>query len=157
VPRRAVPSTAAAAPTTRRRSPTPRRRRRSRRDRPAPSTTSAIPRSTPPTTGASCWSADDRAELLRELDEPLDLGEGDVRTHELIVVERITGATNVPDGTWLLTASGAVHPAGRARQGLGEADLTLASMPSPDARTLEVLVHERACASGRRRRGASSW
>jgi hypothetical protein len=96
---------------------------------------------------------DDRAELLRELDEPLDLGEGDVRTHQLIVVERITGATNVPDGTWLLTASGACTQRVELGGGLGEADLTFASMPSPDARTLEVLVHERACASGQTAEG----
>jgi hypothetical protein len=96
---------------------------------------------------------DDRAELLRELDESLDLGEGDVRTHQLIVVERITGATNVPDGTWLLTASGPCTQRVELGGGLGEADLTFASMPSPDAHTLEVLVHERACASGQTAEG----
>jgi hypothetical protein len=97
--------------------------------------------------------ADDRAELLRELDEPLDLGEGDVRTHQLIVVERITGTTNVPDGTWLLTASGPCTQRVELGGGLGEADLTFASMPSPDADRLEVLVHERACASGQTAEG----
>jgi hypothetical protein len=96
---------------------------------------------------------DDRAELLRELDEPLDLGEGDVRTHALIVVERITGATNVPDGTWLLTASGPCTQRAKLGGELGEADLMFASMPSPDADRLEVLVHERACASGQTAEG----
>jgi hypothetical protein len=91
---------------------------------------------------------DDRAELLRELEEPYDLGDGDVRTHELRIVERITGATNVPDGTWMLTAAGPCTQRTDLGGDLGDADLTLAGVPSPDTRTLEVLVHERACASG---------
>lgn len=93
-------------------------------------------------------ATDDRVELLRELDDPQDLGDGDVRTHEVRVAERITGTTNVPDGTWMLTASGPCTPRVVLGNDLGEADLTLAADPSPDARTLELLVHERACASG---------
>jgi hypothetical protein len=96
---------------------------------------------------------EDRAELLRELDEPYDLGEGDVRTHELRVVERITGATNVPDGTWMLTAAGPCTPRVELDGGLGEADLTLATAPASDTRTLELFVHERACASGQTAEG----
>jgi hypothetical protein len=95
---------------------------------------------------------EDRAELLRELDEPSDLGEGDVRTHELRVVERITGATNVADGTWLLTESGPCTPRVEL-VGLGLADLTLAATPSPETRTVELLVHERECASGQTAEG----
>jgi hypothetical protein len=95
---------------------------------------------------------DERAELLRELDEPLDLDDGDVRTHELRVVERITGATNVPDGTWMLTAAGPCTP--RVDLGnLGQAALTLAATPSPDDRTVALHVHERACASGQAAEG----
>jgi hypothetical protein len=95
---------------------------------------------------------DERVELLRELDEPLDLAEGDVRTHELRVVERITGATNVPDGTWMLTAAGPCTP--RVDLGnLGQADLTLAATPSPEDRTVALHVHERACASGQTAEG----
>lgn len=93
-------------------------------------------------------ATDDRVELLRELEEPQDLGDGDVRTHELRVLERMTGVTNVPDGTWMLMASGPCTPRVELGSDLGEADLTLAADPSPGARTLELLVHERACASG---------
>jgi hypothetical protein len=93
-------------------------------------------------------ATDDRVELLRELDEPVDHGGGDVRTHELRIVEHITGATNVPDGTWMLTAAGPCTQRLDLGGDLGDADLTLAAEPSPDTQTLEVLVHERACASG---------
>ncbi len=96
---------------------------------------------------------EDRVELLRELDEPSDLGEGDVRTHELRVLERITGATNVPDGTWMLTAAGPCTPRVELGGELGEADLTLATAPARDARTLDLFVHERACASGQTAEG----
>jgi hypothetical protein len=90
---------------------------------------------------------EDRVDLVRELEEPVDHGGGDVRTHEARTLERITGATNVPDGTWLLTSAGPCTP----RMGdddLGVAGLTLARTPSPEETTIALLVHERACASG---------
>lgn len=98
--------------------------------------------------------SDDQVELLRELGEPISLGDGDVRTHESRILERITGSTNVPDGTWLLTSAGPC--AQRLVDGsddLSAADLTLARQPGPDATILELLVHERACASGQSAEG----
>ncbi len=89
-----------------------------------------------------------RVDLLRELEEPLDTGGGDVRTHEARALEQITGANNVPDGTWLLTSAGACVPRLITDNDLGYADLTLAEKPSPDATAIELLVRERACASG---------
>lgn len=92
--------------------------------------------------------SEQRVDLLRELEEPLDAGGGDVRTHEARVLERITGANNVPDGTWLLTLAGPCVPRIITDSDLGYADLTLAQKPSPDATSIELLVRERACASG---------
>lgn len=93
--------------------------------------------------------SEDRVDLVRELDEPFDNGGGDVRTHERRTLERITGPTNVPDGTWLLTSSGPCTPRLVTDDGLGDADLTLARDPAPDDTSIELLVHERACTSGR--------
>lgn len=89
-----------------------------------------------------------RVDLLRELEEPLDGGGGDVRTHEARVLEQITGATNVADGTWLLTSAGPCVPRRIDDSNLGHADLTLAEEPSPGATSIQLLVRERACASG---------
>jgi hypothetical protein len=90
----------------------------------------------------------ERVELLRELDEPLEMGGGDVRTHEARVVAQITGASNVPDGAWLLTSAGPCTPRLVNDGDLGQADLALAEPPSPGATEIELLVQERACASG---------
>lgn len=92
--------------------------------------------------------SEDRVDLVRELAEPVDNGGGDVRTHESLSLERIGGASNVPDGTWLLTSAGPC-----AQRLIGDidmaADATLARQPVPEARALELLVQERECASGR--------
>lgn len=92
--------------------------------------------------------SDDRVDLIRELEVPLDHGPGDVRTLESRTIERITGSTNVPDGTWLLTSAGPCSARLVTESALGEADLALADTPSPDATSIDLLVHERACASG---------
>ena len=76
-------------------------------------------------------NTDDRVDLIRELDQPLDNGGGDIRTHESRTLERITGAPNIPDGTWLLTSAGPCVPRVATGDGLGEADLTLTHTPSP--------------------------
>lgn len=89
----------------------------------------------------------DRVDLVRELDEPLDQGGGDIRTHEVRSIEVITGATNVPDGTWMLTLAGPCAQRVAGAGDVGEADLTLAEPADPDATTLALLVTERACAS----------
>jgi len=90
----------------------------------------------------------DRVDLLRELDAPFDNGGGDIRTHESISLERITGSSNVPDGTWFLTSAGPCAQRVLGSSGLEAADVTLATEPVPAARTLELLVRERECASG---------
>jgi hypothetical protein len=93
---------------------------------------------------------DDRVDLVRELDEPMVLGAGDVRTHEVRRVERITGASNVPEGAWLLTLAGpcAARVVTEASDVLGDVDITLPSEPDPGSTTLDLLVWELACASG---------
>jgi hypothetical protein len=55
------------------------------------------------------YQSDDRVDLVRELDEPFDNGGGDIRIHESRTLERVTGAPNVPDGTWMLMSRGLVH------------------------------------------------
>jgi hypothetical protein len=89
-----------------------------------------------------------RVDLIRELDEPLDAGEGDVRTHEVVSAEVINGAPNVPDGTWMLTLAGPCAQRTAGSDAIGEANLTLAEQPDPATTSLPLLVHERACASG---------
>lgn len=92
--------------------------------------------------------SEQRVDLLRELEEPLDTGGGDIRTHEARALEQVNGANNIPDGTWLLTSAGPCVPRLITDSDLGYADLTLAETPSPDATSIELLVRERACASG---------
>jgi len=98
------------------------------------------------------WSVvhqdDGRVDLVRELEEPLDIGGGDIRTHESIGLERITGSNNVPDGTWMLTSAGPCAPRLVDDAGLEAADVTLADTPAPEDSTLDLLIQERACASG---------
>jgi hypothetical protein len=90
-----------------------------------------------------------RVDLVRELEEPLDNGGGDVRTHESRTLERITGASNVPEGTWLLTSAGPCVQRLVGDDGLGAADVTLADTPAQDETALDLLVREQNCASGR--------
>lgn len=97
--------------------------------------------------------AEDRVDLVRELDEPTDLGGGDIRTHESRTLERITGATNVPDGTWLLTSAGPCTQRVDAEGPVGPATLSLAAEPFPDQTTIDLLVMEQACASGQSAEG----
>lgn len=92
--------------------------------------------------------SDSRVDLVRELDTPFDNGGGDVRTHESRVLERITGASNVPEGTWMLTSAGPCTQRLASNGALGEADLTLAAVPSLGDTSVDLFVHERACASG---------
>ncbi|MBM7817629.1 hypothetical protein JOE63_000106 [Cellulosimicrobium cellulans] len=91
----------------------------------------------------------ERVALLRALDQPEDLGSGDVRTHEMLVIE-LTDATDVdPVPTWSLTA--AQTCALRADLGgLGTATLTLdpEHPPASGAREVHLLVTEMACNSG---------
>lgn len=91
----------------------------------------------------------ERVALLRELDDPEDLGAGDVRTHEMLVIEWTDAPNLDPSPTWLLTA--AQTCALRADLGeLATATLTLDPdhPPVPDARELHLLVTEMACNNG---------
>jgi hypothetical protein len=91
----------------------------------------------------------ERVALLRELDDPEDLGAGDVRTHEMLVIEWTDAPNLDPSPTWFLTA--AQTCALRADlDGLGTATLTLdpEHPPVPDAREVHLLVTETACNSG---------
>jgi hypothetical protein len=91
----------------------------------------------------------ERVALLRELDGPEDLGAGDVRTHEMLVIEWTDAPNLDPSPTWVLTA--AQTCALRADLGeLGTATLTLdpEHPPVPDARELHLLVTEMACNDG---------
>jgi hypothetical protein len=91
----------------------------------------------------------ERVALLRELDGPEDLGAGDVRTHEMLVIEWTDAPNLDPSPTWVLTA--AQTCALRADLGeLGTATLTLdpEHPPVPDARELHLLVTEMACNNG---------
>lgn len=97
--------------------------------------------------------SDDRVELLRELDEPVNKGGDDVRTHESRTLERITDTDNVADGTWLLTQAGRCTPRLATNDDLGDADLALADPPSPGDTSVDLLVREQACASGQRAEG----
>jgi len=98
------------------------------------------------------WSVvhqdDGRVDLVRELEEPFDNGGGDIRTHESSSLERITGSSNVPDGTWMLMSAGPCAPRLVDDTGLEVADVTLADTPAPEDSTLDLLIQERACASG---------
>ncbi|MEH3075561.1 MAG: hypothetical protein PGN11_02610 [Quadrisphaera sp.] len=106
---------------------------------------------------ALSWSVvrqgDDRADLVRELDEPVDQGGGDIRTHESVTLERITGASNVADGTWLRMSAGSCAQRLLRDDGLVPANITLASDSVLAERTLELLVRERECASGQNAEG----
>lgn len=89
----------------------------------------------------------DTVGLLRPLEDPQEIGPGDVRTHEHVRAHRSRGATNVPDGDWVLDSAGVCTPR-LDLGGLGHADLTLAAAPDPAATELELDIYERACASG---------
>jgi len=97
--------------------------------------------------------SDERVDLVRELEERIDNGGGDVRTHESRTLAKISGATNVPDGTWLLMQAGPCAPRLVTDTDLAPADLTLPAEPAAAATSIDLLVHERACASGRSAEG----
>jgi hypothetical protein len=92
--------------------------------------------------------SDDRVDLVRELDVPFDNGGGDVRTHESRTLERVTGASNVPDGTWMRMSGGPCTQRLVTDDDLVDADLALADIPSPGDTSVDLLVTERECASG---------
>lgn len=96
--------------------------------------------------------SDDRVDLVRELDQPVDNVGGDVRTHASRTLELITDSGNVPDG-WLLTSAGPCAQRLVTDGDLGDADLMLAETPSPGDTVVELRVVERRCASGQSAEG----
>ncbi len=97
--------------------------------------------------------SDERVDLVRKLDQPIDHGGGDVRTHESRTLEKISGASNVRDGTWLLMQAGPCTPRLVTDSDLAPADLSLPAEPAAEASSFDILVHERACASGQSAQG----
>lgn len=93
------------------------------------------------------WATDTELALIRQLEQPQDNGPGDVRTHEFVHVQTSQGATNLPEGAWILDAAGTCTPR-LELDGLGDADLAMPATPEADATQVEVNVYEHACASG---------
>lgn len=91
--------------------------------------------------------SDERVDLVRELEQPLDNGQDETYTHEGRTLTLITGAPNVPDG-WMKTSAGECTLRVPTDGDLKVADLSLANVPSPATTTVDLLVRERACASG---------
>lgn len=88
----------------------------------------------------------DRLVLVRALDEPQDLGGGDLRTHELLAVE-VVDASNVPPPGWALRAWTSCS---FAVPGAGSATVTFDpdSPPDPTSAQVALLVTETRCNSG---------
>lgn len=88
----------------------------------------------------------DRLVLVRPLDEPQDLGGGDLRTHELLAVE-VVDASNVPPPGWVLRA---MTTCSFAVPGAGSATVTLDpdSPPDPTSAQVPLLVTETRCNGG---------
>jgi hypothetical protein len=97
--------------------------------------------------------SDKRVDLLREVKQARGGRAGEGETHQRVTLERVFGATNIPDGTWMLAASGVCTPRLIADDGLDDADLALARTPSPRDMAVELLVTERECASGQTAEG----
>lgn len=91
---------------------------------------------------------DDEVVLIRQFapEEPA-AARGD--THGTMRLAPITGAPNIPDGTWFVWSGSSCSPRLADGAGDGQAELRLADTPSADDRELTLLVMERRCASGR--------
>lgn len=88
----------------------------------------------------------DQLVLVRALDEPQDLGGGDIRTHELLAVG-VVDASNVPPPGWALKAWTSCS---FAVPGAGSATVTLdpAGPAGPTSNQVALLVTETRCNSG---------
>ena len=87
--------------------------------------------------------------LVRALAEPEDLGAGDVRTHERMVIS-VVDAPNIPNSpAWMLTALGTCALAADY-SGAGTATVTLdpAAPLDPASAEVPLLVTEMACNTG---------
>ena len=97
-------------------------------------------------------ASDDEVVLIRAFDpeEPAAV-RGD--THGTARLAPITGAPNIPDGTWFVWGGSSCSPRLAEAAGDEQAELRLADTPSADASELELLVRERRCASGQSAQG----
>ncbi len=93
------------------------------------------------------WDSAQKVVLIRELDEPEDLGAGDVRTHELLAVEWVDAVNLDPSPAWVLSRLSTCALATEAGE---SASVTLdpATPPDPASSELHLLVTEMACNSG---------
>lgn len=96
---------------------------------------------------------DEQVGLLRSLDAPFDNGPGDVREYQAIALLRMVDNPTLPDGTWMRTSRSTCTPQVVPPDDVGDAILQLADTPDSAATSLEVLVTEGACASGRSAEG----
>lgn len=92
---------------------------------------------------------DKQVGLLRSLGAPFDNGPGDVREYQAIALRRMTDNPTVPDGTWMRTSSSTCTPQVVPPEDVGDATLHLADTPDSATTSLDLLVTEGACASGR--------
>ena len=90
---------------------------------------------------------DEEVVLIRELD-PDDPAAGQGETHGTARLAPITGAPNIPDGTWFVWGGSSCSPR-HAESADGQAHLRLADIPEGDGTEVTLLVKERRCASGR--------
>lgn len=95
---------------------------------------------------------DTEVVLVRELG-PDDLEAVDDSTHAALSLFRVDRDPDLPPGTWH-HASGDVCTSRLAEGNEGErAEIRLADVPSPEDTSLQLLVEERSCASGRSAEG----
>lgn len=93
--------------------------------------------------------ADDSEVVLIRAFDPDEAAAARGDTHATMRLGPITGAPNIPDGTWLVWSASSCSPRLADGAGDSQAELRLADTPSPDATELALLVMERRCASGR--------
>lgn len=85
--------------------------------------------------------------LVRRLD-PDDPAAADGPTHAALSLFRSGGVSNPPD-TWFYASGDLCTPRLAGGNAGEQAEVRLADMPSPEDTALQLLVRERACASGR--------
>lgn len=91
---------------------------------------------------------DEEVVLIREFD-PAESAAARGETHGTARLAPITGAPNIPEGTWFVWGGSSCSP--RLADGAGDdqAEVRLAGTPSAGDTEVDLLVMERRCASGR--------
>lgn len=97
-------------------------------------------------------ASEDEVVLIRAFD-PAEPAAARGETHGTARVAPITGAPNIPDGTWFVWGGASCSPRLAEAAGDDQAEVRLAETPSADATELELLVREWRCASGRSAEG----